>query len=156
MKRLLLVLTVALARPAPAVEVSLTFGALEVVLVPEGTHAGFYPYVGVGLAVPLSETVTFLASLSLEASFEKGRGGLVVVATIDWRVASRLGLDLNLAFIHDQPGLQFTSAEFFVGAGPGLSVFLGRWALSPFVSLFTGLLAPGLSVVPGLNVAYTF
>jgi hypothetical protein len=155
MKRLL-VLTLALSGSARAVEFNLNIGALEVVLVPTVAHAGFYPFVGVGLAVPLTERLTFLASLSLEASFEMRRGGLVAVATLDWRATSRLGVDFNLAFIHDQPGLQFTSAEFFVGAGPGVSVFLGRWALSPFVSLFAGLVTPGLSVVPGLNVSYTF
>jgi hypothetical protein len=152
----LLALTLTLAAPAHAVEFNLDVGALEVVLVPSGTHAGFYPYVGAGLAVPLSDRLTFLASLALEVSFELRRGGLVLVTTLDWRATSRLGVDLNVVLIHDQPGLRFVAAEFFVGAGPGVSVFFGHWALSPFVNLFTGLITPGLSVVPGVNVSYTF
>jgi hypothetical protein len=156
MKRLLLVLCLAIAPAARAVDVSVQFGVLEVVLVPSVSHAGLYPNVGLGFGFPLGHRLTLLTGVALEVSPDQGRGGLVVTGTLDWQVAEHLGLDLNVAAIHDQPGLKFASSEFFLGAGPGVSVLLGRWTLSPFLSLFHGVNVPGFSLVPGLNVAYVF
>jgi hypothetical protein len=154
MKRALVLALLVTAPRALAVDVSLNFGALEVVLLPPA-HGGFYPYVGAALAFPVAKNVTVLTSLSLEASFELARGGLVFVGTLDWLVAEHVGLDLNVGFIHDQPGFNFAASEFFLGAGPGVSFLLGRWTLSPFLSVFGGLRSPGWSLVPGVNVAWT-
>jgi hypothetical protein len=153
--RALAVALLLLAAPARAVDFALNVGALEVILLPPA-HGGFYPYVGGSLAVPLPHNLTFIAALSIEWSFEMGRGGFVVVATLDYLVAEHVGLDLNVAFIHDQPGLRFAESEFFLGAGPGVSLLFGKWAISPFVNFFGGLRTPGASIVPGINVARTF
>ena len=153
--RALLVALLLLAAPARAVDFALNVGALEVILLPPA-HGGFYPYLGGSLAVPLPHDFTFIAALSLEWSFEMGRGGFVVVATLDYLVAEHVGLDLNVAFIHDQPALRFAESEFFLGAGPGVSFLFGKWAISPFVNFFGGLRTPGASIVPGINVARTF
>lgn len=154
MKRLVLLLALAFAPTAHAVDVSLQFGALEVVLVPSVTHAGFYPNVGVAFGFPLGHRLSLITGVALEVSPDRGRGGLVLTGTLDWQVAEHLGLDLTVAAIHDQPGLKLLSSEFFVGGGPGVSVLLGKWTISPFVSVFVGLNVPGVSLVPGLNVAY--
>ncbi len=82
-------------------------------------HGGFYPYLGVSLAVPMGHDITFIGSVSYEWSFDQRRGGFVVVATLDFLVNEHLGIDLNLAFIHDQPGLRFAEADFFLGAAQG-------------------------------------
>lgn len=155
MRTALLALVLLAAPTAHAVDFGLNVGALEVVLLPPA-HGGFYPYVGGFVAVPVVEKVTFLASLSVEWSFDQQRGGLVLVLTCDYALSERVGLDLNVALIHDQPGLRFLESQFFLGAGPGVTFFFGKWAVSPFVSFFGGLSAPGLSVVPGVNVARTF
>lgn len=144
-----------LGAPARAVDFAINVGALEVVLLPPA-HGGFYPYLGVSLAVPLGHEVTFIGSLSYEWSFDQQRGGLVVVGTLDFLVSEHVGLDLNLAFIHDQPGLRFAEAEFYLGAGPGISLLFGKWAISPFLNFFGGLRTSGASLVPGLNVSRTF
>ncbi len=142
------------ATSARAAELSVNAGALEVVLVPGPAHGGLYPYLGGAVAFNTG-AVTYLASLSLEWSFDQGRGGLVLVGTADVRLSELLGFDLNLALIHDQPGLDFGKALFFLGGGPGLSFFLERWTVSPYLSVFGGLTEPGASVVPGVNVAWT-
>ena len=127
-------------------------GALEVVGVPGGTHLGVYPYLGGSLILP-GERVTLVTGLAVEWSPESDRWGLVATFTADVALSPRLGLDLNLAVIHDKAGGDLGGAAFFAGAGPGLSIFAGRWTVSPFVSLFHGLNVSGWSLVPGVNVA---
>lgn len=154
MRTLLAVLALS-ALPAPAVDFGLQVGALEVVLLPPA-HGGLYPYVGAAVSVPVGGGFTFVGSLSLEWSFEFARGGLVAVATLDYALSDRVGLDLNAVFIHDQPGLQFRDADFFAGGGPGVSFFFGKWVLSPFFSVLAGLDVGGVSLVPGLNLTRNF
>lgn len=154
MRRLALGLLL-LALPARAADFALNFGALEVVLLPPA-HGGFYPYLGGAVAVPLGHQFTFIGSVSFEWSFDQQRGGFVVVTTLDYLLGEHVGVDLNVAFIHDQPGLKFAEAEFFLGAGPGVSLLFGKWTISPFLNFFGGLRTPGSSIVPGLNVAFTF
>jgi hypothetical protein len=155
MRGALLAMVLTVAPAAHAVEFGISVGALEVILLPLA-HGGFYPYIGGSIGVPLVDKLTFIASLSIEYSFDQGRGGFVAVTTLDYALGERVGLDLNVAFIHDQPGLQFSQAQFFLGAGPGVSIFLGKFTLSPFLNFFGGLTVPGASIVPGLNLSRTF
>ena len=143
-----------LASTAPlAADFAVNAGAIEVVALP-WAHAGLYPYVGGSVAFPLAH-VTLIAALSVEWSFDQGRGGLVAAGTADFPLGPHLGVDLNLTFIHDMPGARVADSVFYLGLGPGVSIFLGRWAISPYVGVFTGLSAPGFSLVPGVNVAFT-
>lgn len=153
--RTLALIVMMVAAPARAVDFALNVGALEVILVPTA-HGGFYPYIGASAAVPLGHDVTWIGSLSFEWSFDQQHGGFVVVSTLDFLVAEHVGLDLNIAFIHDQPGLQFEAAEFYLGAGPGVSFLFGKWSISPFLNFFGGLRTASASIVPGLNVSRTF
>lgn len=155
MRGLVLSLVLLAAPAAQAADFGLNVGALEVVLLP-AAHGGFYPYVGAFVAVPVKDDVSFVASLSVEWSFDQQRGGLVAVGSFDFLVTPWLGVDLNVAFIHDQPGWRFAEAEFFFGAGPGATFFVGKWSVSPFLNFFGGLRTPGASLVPGLNVARAF
>jgi hypothetical protein len=139
--------------PSRAADFSVNAGFLEVVAIPLA-HAGFYPYLGGAVTEPVGP-VAVVGSLSLEWSPDQGRGGVVAVGTLDIPLNSRIGIDVNLAFIHDQPGLRFAESEFYLGGGPGVSLFFGRLTVSPFLSCFFGLKTPGLSVVPGLNIAWT-
>lgn len=153
--RALALATFLLAAPAHAVDFGVQVGALEVVLLPPA-HGGFYPYVGGFVAVPLGKGFSFVGSLSVEWSFDQGHGGLVVVTTLDWALNERVGFDLNVALIQDMPGVRVAESLFFLGAGPGVTVFIGKWAVSPFVNFFGTLNGPGASIVPGLNVGRSF
>ena len=140
--------------PARAAEVALNAGAIEVLALPGPSHAGLYPYIGVSLVVP-TEKVTLIPGLAFELAPESGRLGLVASLVADWALSDRLGFDLNAALIHDQPGLDFRASEFFIGAGPGVSAFFGKWTASLYVNVFRGLNVDVWSVVPGVNIART-
>lgn len=135
-----------------AADFALNGGALEVVALPPPQHAGLYLYAGPSLAFVTRHAV-LIGSASLEWSPDQLRGGLVLGFTADFPLGDRVGLDLNLTFIHDQQGLDFARASYFIGGGPGVTFFFGKQAISPFVSLFYG--AGGFSLVPGINFAST-
>ncbi len=127
-------------------------GAIEVVGVPDGTHLGVYPYVGASLVIP-GEDVTLIPALSIEWSPDQARWGFVASGTADLALTPRLGFDINVSLIHDQAGAGFGDAIYLVGAGPGVSIFAGRYTFSPYVSVFKGLNVSGWSLVPGFNAA---
>jgi hypothetical protein len=137
-----------------AAPIALNAGAIEVVGVPDPTHLGVYPYVGVSTLVP-TEHVAIIPSLAIEWSPEFSRWGFVASVAADYSLTPRLGLDVNVTLIHDQGGGAFGDAAFFLGAGPGISVFVGRTTISPYLSAFHGLNVSGWSIVPGVNVAVT-
>jgi len=129
-------------------------GAIDVIGLPPA-QLGFYPYVGVSVAIPAGP-VAFIPGLSIEGSPDAMRWGGVATLAIDYGLTKDLGIDLNLALIHDQAGLDFANALFFFGAGPGVSFFLGRFTVSASVGIFRGLNVDAWAVVPALNVAYSF
>ena len=148
-----LVLALLIASTARAADFAVNAGALEVVGLPP-QHLGLYLYAG-GSAAFVSEHAALVPGLSFEVAPENGRLGLVATVVADYPVASGLGLDAQLALIHDQQGFDFKTAVFFAGAGAGVSFFLGKFTVSPFVNLFVELDATrALSLVPGVNVAY--
>jgi hypothetical protein len=139
---------------ARAADVAVNAGALEVVVLPGPVHGGLYPYLGLSAAFPL-KGVTLIPSLSVEVAPENWHWGLVAILTADFALSEKLGLDVNVALIHDQPGFRWLESVFYVGGGAGVSFFLGKWTVSPFVNVFATFGASGASVVPGVNVAYT-
>ena len=140
--------------PARAADFAVNTGFVEVVLIPERAHFGFYPYLGLSLAFPLPR-VTLIPELSIEASPDAGRWGFVATLVADFAVHRRLGLDVDVTILHDQPGGDFGAAEFLLGVGGGFSVFVGSWTISPYVNVFRDLSVAGWAVVPGLNLATT-
>lgn len=130
-------------------------GAIEVVGVPDGTHLGVYPYAGASLVIP-GKDVTLIPGLSIEWSPDESRWGFVATGTADIALTPRLGFDINVSLIHDQAGTSFGDALFFLGAGPGVSIFVGRYTFSPYISLFKGLNVSGWALVPGCNAAMAF
>jgi hypothetical protein len=140
--------------PARAYDFAVNTGFVEVVLIPERAHLGLYPYIGVSLAFVLPK-VTLIPELTVEASPDAGRWGFVATLVADFAVHRRIGLDVDVTILHDQPGGDFGAAEFLVGAGGGFSIFVGTWTLSPYVNVFRDLSVPGWAVVPGLNLATT-
>jgi hypothetical protein len=139
---------------AHAADVALNAGALEVVALPGPVHGGFYPYLGMSLAIPV-QGVTLIPSLSIEFAPENSHWGLVGILTADIALTEKLGLDFDVALIHDQPGFKNLEAVLYVGGGAGVSFFIGKWTLSPYVNVFTAFGAGGFSIVPGFNAAFT-
>jgi len=139
---------------AVAGSLAVNVGAIEVVGVPDGTHLGVYPSVGASLVLP-GDDVTLIPGLSIEWSPDQARWGFVASGTADIALTPRLGFDINVSLIHDQAGSGFGDSIFLVGAGPGVSIFAGRYTFSPYVSLFKGLNVSGWSLVPGFNAAIT-
>ncbi len=131
-------------------------GAIEVVGVPDGTHLGVYPYLGASYVIPAGDDVALIPGLSIEWSPDQSRWGFVATGTADLALSPRFGIDLNVGLIHDQSGTAFGDADFFLGIGPGMSIFLGRYTVSPYVSVFKGLNVSGWSLVPGVNAAIGF
>jgi hypothetical protein len=127
-------------------------GAIEVVGVPDITHLGVYPYVGASLVIP-GKAVTLIPGLSIEWSPDQARWGFVASGTGDIALTPHLGFDVNVSLIHDQSGASFGDAIFLVGAGPGVSIFVGTYTISPYVSLFKGINASGWALVPGVNAS---
>ena len=127
-------------------------GAIEVVGVPDVTHLGVYPYVGASLVIP-GKDVTLIPGLSIEWSPDQARWGFVASGTGDIALTPHLGFDVNVSVIHDQAGAGFGDAIFLVGAGPGVSIFIGKYTVSPYVSLFKGLNVSGWALVPGVNAS---
>ncbi|MCU1278355.1 MAG: hypothetical protein JWM53_1901 [bacterium] len=140
--------------PAHAFDFAVNAGAVEVVGIPARNHLGLYPYLGVSLAFVLPQ-VTLIPELTVEASPDSARWGFVLTLVADFVVHKRLGLDVDITILHDQPGAEFGAAEFFLGVGGGFSVFLGRWTVSPYVNVFRDLSVPGWALVPGINLAFT-
>ncbi len=140
--------------PAWAYDVAVDVGAVEVVAIPDRQHLGFYPYLGLSLVFPFAR-VTLIPQLAVEAAADVGRWGFVGSLVADFAVQARLGLDVDVTILHDQPGGDFGAAEFLVGAGAGFSIFAGRWTISPYVNVFGDLSVPGWAVVPGINLAVT-
>jgi len=149
-RRLLVLIALAFAPVAHSADFALNAGAIEVVALPPPQHAGLYLYAGGSLAFVVPHAV-LIPSLALEWSPDQLRGGLVLSLAVDFPLGDRLGVDLNLTLIHDQAGTDFAHALFFLGAGPGLTIFFGKQAISPYLSVFYGLNAPGWSLVPGIN-----
>ena len=129
-------------------------GVIEVVGEPGTEHLGVYPYVGASLVIP-GKDVTLIPALSIEWSPDQSRWGFVASGTADIALTPRVGFDINVSLIHDQSGAEFGDAIFLLGGGPGLSIFAGRYTVSPYVSVFKGLNASGWAIVPGINAAMT-
>ena len=153
-RALAVAVVLAAATPARAYDFAVNTGFVEVVGLPGRQHIGFYPYLGVSLAFPLPK-VTLIPELTVEASPDSARWGFVATLVADFQVQRRLGLDLDVTLLHDQPGGDFGAAEFLLGAGAGFSVFVGTRTISPYVNVFRDLSVAGWALVPGLNLATT-
>lgn len=134
----------------------LNVGALETIGLDPTTHLGVYPYVAIGTALPVADTpVTLIPQVGVEGSPEFSTWGFTGVLTTDIRLSKRVGLDFNIAFIHDQYKAAWADALYLGGVGTGLSFGpFDRLTISPFVNVFTGLNAEVHAVTPGVNAAW--
>lgn len=138
-----------------AYDIGANVGVIHVRSLPDGATVGTYPYVAASLAIPMPR-VTLLPSLGIEWAPDVNRWGFVGSLVADYRLNEAIGLDLSMTLIHDQDTAKFSDAILLLGGGFGISFFVKQWTFSPSVSFFHGLNVAGWSLVPGLNMAYTF
>ena len=144
-----------LLAPAPAFAgLGANAGAIQVIGEPHGDDLGLYPYVAVSKLYPAGK-VAIIPAVGVEWAPRTGNWGFTGVVTADYALGSRIGLDLNAAFIHDQHDHHWSDAAFLAGGGPGFSVYAGKWTVSPYVSWFQGINVSGGALVPGINVCFT-
>lgn len=151
----LFVSSVAQADNAPPVSYGANVGAIEVLNLPDEAHLGLYPYVAGSVIVPVGST-SLIASLGVEWSPEFDRWGFFGSFMVDIPITSWIGIDSMVAFIHDQPGSRWGESLYLVGLGPGATIYLNKWTISPSFVTFRCLNVEVWSYVPGLNIGYTF
>ncbi len=143
------------ATPAFAADPAVNVGVLEIAALPGAQHLGVYPYLAASI-VFANDVAVLIPSLGIECSPELGAWGLVGAFTADFPVGKIVGIDLVLTLVHDQLGLEFDDAAFYLGLGAGASFLWDEWTLSPSVSVFRGLNVDGWSLVPAFNLARAF
>jgi hypothetical protein len=145
------------ARDAHAVDVWMNAGVSEVVLVPDATHYAVYGYVAITVPIDIGwRGIYVIPGLGFELAPEVERGGFTGYLTAEKSVSVSVAADLIVTFVHDQSGVSSDDAVFSIGVGVGVSVALGRAALSPSLSMYRTLDAADWSLAPTLNVAYPF
>ena len=146
---LLVPTTAATAEPSPAINT----GIIEA-MTPDANHVGVYSYAAVSIAIPTPH-VTVAPRLGAEWSPELGAWGFVTSVAADVPVHPRLGVDFIATLVHDQVGADWGSAAFYAGPGVGVSLILGRWALSPSVTAVRALSSSNWTLGAGLNLAFS-
>mgnify|MGYP001577405710 CR=1 FL=1 len=132
----------------------LNAGVLEAVSIPTA-HLGVYPFAAIGVAVPIEDTpLTLVPQFGVEVSPEFSTWGFTGTLTTDIRISDRVGLDFNLAFVHDQYKSAWDKCLYFGGIGTGVSIFVDKLTISPFINIFAGLNVNGHVLTPGVNFGW--
>lgn len=96
-------------------------------------------------------------SLAAEYAPKTKFWGLMLGANLDYPVHERVGLDFMVWIWNDLNGTDFANAAYYAGGGPGASIFLGKWTLSPYVNFYRGFHGGVPWVIaPGVGVGYSF
>ncbi|MEE2903878.1 MAG: hypothetical protein VYC39_16240 [Myxococcota bacterium] len=142
------------ATPVQAQDVGLNVWGMEFATIDSEKvdHMAFYP----GLSLSLTfETESWVLSPSLGAEWAADGNfwGIMAMLYADYPLNDHFGADLILAGMHDQAGDDWKNAEFFVGAGGGLSWFINkRVAFTPNVVAYYGLRTNTWALAPGVNL----
>ena len=145
---------VSISKTAHAQDVGLNVWGMEfATLSDEGVeHMAFYP----GMSLSLTyETAGWAVSPSLGAEWAADGEfwGLMAMVYADHPINDHLGLDIIAAGMHDQVGNDWSNAEYFLGAGGGLSWFVNdRVALTPNVLAYYGMKTETWALAPGVNL----
>tara|TARA_A100001015_G_C14957681_1_gene699492 strand:- start:936 stop:1301 length:366 start_codon:yes stop_codon:yes gene_type:complete len=112
----------------------------------------FYPGMSLSLTI---ETNGWALSPSLGAEWTADGEfwGLMAMLYADHPLNKDLGVDIILAAMHDQVGGDWANAEYFMGAGGGLTWFANeRVALTPNILVYYGLRTKTWALAPGVNL----
>lgn len=118
-------------------------------------HAGVYVSMGVWAAFELRR-VTLIPQLAIEVAPESRQWGFIPTLTADFPVHKRLGLDLVAMLMHNQTDSDWDHAEVLFGGGPGVSVFLGPWTVSPNALFLYNFMSGSWACFPGIGLSRTF
>ena len=141
---------------AAAPTYGLALGAGEYMNLPgPPVHAGTYASLGLWAAFDLKR-VTLIPQVAVEAAPETGQWGFMPMFTADFPVHKRLGLDITAMLMHNQTGGDWSRAEVLLGGGPGVSVFLGPWTVSPNALFLYNFMAGGWAFFPGVGLSRAF
>ena len=137
-----------------AQDIGLNVWGMEFATLSQGEldHMALYPGVSLSLTY---ETLGWALSPSLgvEWAADGEFWGLMGMLYADRPINDDLGFDVILAGMHDQVGTEWSNAEFFVGAGPGLSWFVNnRVTLTPNVLAYYGVKTQTWALAPGINL----
>ena len=117
-------------------------------------HAGVYASMGLWAAFELKK-VTLIPQVAIEVAPETNQWGFIPTLTADFPVHKRLGLDVVAMMMHNQTDSDWAHAEVLLGGGPGISVFLGAWTLSPNALFLYNFMSGGLAFFPGVGLSRT-
>ena len=88
-------------------------------------HMAFYPGMSLSLTLETGEWA-FSPSLGAEWAADGEYWGLMTMLYADRPINEHFGFDIILAGMHDQTGDDWSNAEFFLGAGSGVSWFVNN------------------------------
>jgi hypothetical protein len=131
----------------------------EILTYPPIVHGGLYPSLGVSLLIPVNSYLTIIPTAGYQWSFDQNRGGYTLGVTFERHVGRYSAFDLIASLTHDFPFGKFSESALYLGAGAGMSFFIGRCTLSPSINVYTNLVNvttyPSFSFGPGLSVGWT-
>ena len=142
------------AQPANAQDVGLNVWGMEFATLEDNgvKHMAFYPGMSLSLTVEAGDWA-ISPSLGAEWAADGEFWGLMTMLYLDRPVSPHVGLDIILAGMHDQVGNDWANAEFFVGAGGGLTWYTNdRVALTPNVLVYYGVRTNTWALAPGVNL----
>ena len=115
-------------------------------------HMAFYPGMSLSMTVE-TEGWALSPSLGAEWSADGDYWGVMTMLYADRPINDNFGFDLILAGMHDQSGNDWSNAEYFLGAGSGLSWFVNnRVMLTPNVLMYYGIKTETWALAPGVNL----
>ena len=141
-------------RPAMAQEIGLNVWGMEFATLSGESvdHMAFYPGMSLSLTFEVGEWA-LSPSLGAEWAADGDFWGFMAMLYADYPINDHIGIDIILAGMHDQVRGDWANAEFFVGAGVGISWFINdRVVLTPNVLMYYGVRTDTWALAPGLNL----
>ena len=143
-----------MAKPVHAQDLGLNVWGMEfATLSDEGVdHMAVYP--GMSLSLTFEAGPWALSpSLGAEWAADGEFWGMMAMLYADHPLNTHLGIDIIVAAMHDQTGDDWANAEYFIGAGGGLTWFVNqRVGLTPNILAYYGLRTNTWALGPGVNL----
>ena len=142
------------AKPLKAQDLGINLWGMEFATVGDDgvNHMGIYPGVSLSLTYETAGWA-FSPSVGVEWAADGEFWGFMAMLYADRPLNEHLGFDMIFAGMHDQVGSEWSDAEYFVGAGLGLTWFVNnRVAVTPNMLVYYGLRTSTWALAPGVNV----
>ena len=123
-------------------------------------HGGVYPSVAVYAQIPVANgKVNLIPALGVEYNVDADgkQWGFVPSFTVDVPVHKKVGVGAMLMLMHNQNGGNWCSAEFLLGFGPELSVYVNdSWTVGVNAMVFRSLNMGNWALFPGVSASRSF